>query len=438
MNDLIKKTSPEVILLLSFSFAIFIGALLLKLPFSTPHGIKFIDALFTSTSAICVTGLVVVDTGKDFTFWGQLIILFLIQIGGLGIMTFSVFFLIFLKEKIPLNAKVAITSTLSKDFFDLKKLILNIFGVTLLVELSGALMLFVYFYYHQFGFGKAAFFALFHSISAFCNAGFALFSNSLINYQDNWYINLIIMFLIVAGGIGFTVYLDIKHNRLSLHSKIVLSVTTCLIILGTVLIFILEYSNSLKGMPLNSKILISLFQSVTPRTAGFNTIDLNKFKDVSLLLIMLLMFIGASPGSCGGGVKTTTFIIFIMTIFSTAKGRDYISLFKRTISKEVIFKSFAIILIAMTFLLLGIMGLSLCDNTPMNRGDFLSYTFEAFSAIGTVGLSLGYTQKLSVMGKVIIILLMFLGRVGPLTLVLALRSKKRVDLKFAEENIMIG
>ena len=204
------------------------------------------------------------------------------------------------------------------------------------------------------------------------------------------------------------------------------------------MIFLLEYSNALKDMPLNSKILISLFQSVTPRTAGFNTIDLNKFKDVSLLLIMLLMFIGASPGSCGGGVKTTTFIIFIMTIFSTAKGRDYISIFKRTISKEVIFKSFAIILIAMTFLLLGIVGLSLCDNTPMNRGDFLSYTFEAFSAIGTVGLSLGYTQKLSVMGKVIIILLMFLGRVGPLTLVLALRSKKRVDLKFAEENIMIG
>ncbi len=438
MKEIFKKISPELILLFSFLLAIFIGAILLKLPFATPHGIKFIDALFTSTSAVCVTGLIVVDTGKDFTFWGQLIILFLIQIGGLGIMTFSVFFLIFLKEKIPLNAKVAIASTLSKDFFDLKKLILNIFVVTLIVELSGALMLFVYFYNNQFDFLKSLFYALFHSISAFCNAGFALFSNNLVDYQSSWYVNLIIMFLIVAGGIGFTVYLDIKNKRLSLHSKIVLSVTGCLIFIGALLIFLLEYQNALKGLPFNIKVLASLFQSVTPRTAGFNTLDLTKFKDVTIVIIMLLMFIGASPGSCGGGVKTTTFIIFIMTIFSTAKGKDYITIFKRTISKEVIFKSFAIILIAITFLLLGIIGLSLCDNTPMDRGDFLSYTFEAFSAIGTVGLSLGYTQKLTVVGKVIIILLMFLGRVGPLTLVLALRGKKRVNLKFAEENIMIG
>ena len=367
-----------------------------------------------------------------------MVILFLIQIGGLGIMTFSVFFLIFLKEKIPLNAKVAITSTLSKDYFDLKKLILHIFIVTIVVELSGALLLFIYFYNNQFALGKSIFYSIFHSISAFCNAGFALFSNSLIPYQTNWYVNLIIMFLIIAGGIGFTVYLDIKNNKFSLHSKIVLSVSTGLILIGTLLIFCFEYNNSLHSFSLNNKILISLFQSVTPRTAGFNTVDLTKFKDVTLITIILLMFIGASPGSCGGGVKTTTFIVFILTIFSTAKGRDYISIFKRTIGKEVIFKSFAIILISITFLLLGIVGLSICDNTPMNRGDFLSYTFEAFSAIGTVGLSLGYTAKLTTVGKIIIISLMFLGRVGPLTLVVALRSKKRVNLKFAEENIMIG
>ncbi len=438
MKEIIKKTSPEVILLVSFFIAIFIGAFLLKLPFCTYNGISFINALFTSTSAVCVTGLVVVDTGKDFTLWGQMVILFLIQIGGLGIMTFSVFFLIFLKEKIPLNAKVAITSTLSKDYFDLKKLILHIFIVTIVVELSGALLLFIYFYNNQFALGKSIFYSIFHSISAFCNAGFALFSNSLIPYQTNWYVNLIIMFLIIAGGIGFTVYLDIKNNKFSLHSKIVLSVSTGLILIGTLLIFCFEYNNSLHSFSLNNKILISLFQSVTPRTAGFNTVDLTKFKDVTLITIILLMFIGASPGSCGGGVKTTTFIVFILTIFSTAKGRDYISIFKRTIGKEVIFKSFAIILISITFLLLGIVGLSICDNTPMNRGDFLSYTFEAFSAIGTVGLSLGYTAKLTTVGKIIIISLMFLGRVGPLTLVVALRSKKRVNLKFAEENIMIG
>jgi trk system potassium uptake protein TrkH len=438
MREIIKKISPEVILLLSFLSAIFIGAILLKLPFCTPHGIEFIDALFTSTSAVCVTGLVVLDTGKDFTLWGQMIILFLIQIGGLGIMTFSVFFLLFLKEKIPLNAKVAIASTLSKSSFNLKKLIINIFCVTLLIELSGAVLLFLYFYNKQFGLSNSIYYALFHSISAFCNAGFSLFSNSLIDYQSSWYMNLIMISLIIAGGIGFTVYLDIKNKKLSLHSKIVLFASGFLIFIGTISIFFLEYGNSLKGLPLDSKILVSLFQSITPRTAGFNTIDLSTFKDGSLLIIMLLMFIGASPGSCGGGVKTTTFIIFIMTIFSTAKGRDYISIFKRTISKEVIFKSFAIILIAITFLLLGIVGLSLCDNNPMNRGDFFSYTFEAFSAMGTVGLSIGYTKKLTIIGKIIIILLMFLGRIGPLTLVLALRGKKRVNLKFAEENIMIG
>jgi len=317
-------------------------------------------------------------------------------------------------------------------------LIINIFCVTLLIELSGAVLLFLYFYNKQFGLSNSIYYALFHSISAFCNAGFSLFSNSLIDYQSSWYMNLIMISLIIAGGIGFTVYLDIKNKKLSLHSKIVLFASGFLIFIGTISIFFLEYGNSLKGLPLDSKILVSLFQSITPRTAGFNTIDLSTFKDGSLLIIMLLMFIGASPGSCGGGVKTTTFIIFIMTIFSTAKGRDYISIFKRTISKEVIFKSFAIILIAITFLLLGIVGLSLCDNNPMNRGDFFSYTFEAFSAMGTVGLSIGYTKKLTIIGKIIIILLMFLGRIGPLTLVLALRGKKRVNLKFAEENIMIG
>ncbi len=423
----------------SFALAILAGALLLFLPVAAVHKISFIDALFTATSAVCVTGLTVLDTGKDFTLFGQIVILFLIQIGGLGIMTFSVFFLLFLKEKVPLKTKIAVKSTLSGNYFDVSYLIKNIFLVTMVIELSGALLLFIYFMLHHFSVSNALLFSLFHSVSAFCNAGFALFSDSLIGFQTNWFVNIVIMLLIILGGIGFTVYLDIIEKRLSLHTKIVLSVSLFLIFIGTFFIFVVEYNNGLSGLNFGNKFLVSLFQSVTTRTAGFNTIDLNDFKDVTLIIMMLLMFIGASPGSCGGGVKTTTFTIFIMTLFSTSQGKDYINLFNRTISKEAIFKSFAVMLVAITFLLLGILGLSVFDPTPMNRSDFLSATFEAFSALGTVGLSLGYTKKLSVYAKIVTIMLMFLGRVGPLTLVMGLRYKHRKAVyKFAEENIMIG
>lgn len=423
----------------SFIFAILIGSLLLILPFAANHKISFIDALFTATSAVCVTGLTVLDTGKDFSLFGQSIILFLIQIGGLGIMTFSVFFLLFLKEKVPLKTKIAVKSTLSGNYFDVSYLIKNIFLVTMVVEFSGALLLFIYFLLHQYPISKALFFSFFHSVSAFCNAGFALFSDSLVKFQTNWFVNIVVMVLIILGGIGFTVYLDIKERKFSLHTKIVLTVSIFLIFIGTFFIFMVENNNGLKGLTFGSKFLVSLFQSVTTRTAGFNTIDLNRFKDVTLIIMMLLMFIGASPGSCGGGVKTTTFTIFLMTLFSTSQGKDYINIFNRTISKDAIFKSFAVMLVAITFLLLGILGLSFFDPTPMNRNDFLSSTFEAFSALGTVGLSLGYTKKLSVYAKIVVILLMFLGRVGPLTLVMGLRYKyKKANYKFAEENIMIG
>ncbi len=415
------------------------GSVLLVLPLSSIKGISFIDALFTSTSAICVTGLTVLDTGKDFTMFGKIVILVLIQIGGLGIMTFSVLFLLFLRDKMPWNAKIAIKTTYSEKYFDLKYLIKNIIAVTVMVETVGTLFLFIYFHFHGFAFNNALFIALFHSVSAFCNAGFSLFSNSLIDYQESWYVNLIIMFLIIAGGIGFTVFLDIRRKKFSLHSKIALTVTGILILLGTLFILFSEYSNSLAQLDLNGKILVSLFQSVTTRTAGFNTVNLNQFKDFSLIIIMMLMFIGASPGSCGGGVKTTTFTVFLLTLISTARGRDYINIFKRTIPKEIIFKSFAIILISVSTLILGILALAYFDPTPMNRFDFLSSTFEAFSALGTVGLSMGYTQKLTMGGKIIIILLMYIGRVGPLTLLLGLRyTSKKHMIKFAEENVMLG
>ncbi len=424
---------------MSFIIAIVVGSVLLLLPVSTYNGISYIDALFTSTSAICVTGLTVLDTGKDFTFFGKTVILILIQLGGLGIMTFSVLFLIFLKNKMPWNAKIAIKSTYSEKYFDLKLLIKNIVIATVVIELTGAFLLFVYFYFHDLKFGNAVFVSIFHSVSAFCNAGFSVFSNSLIDFQGNWYINIIIMCLIIAGGIGFTVYLDIRQKSLSLHSKIVLTVSGLLILTGTVAIFFSEYSNAFAGTDFSNKLLVSLFQSVTARTAGFNTIDLNKFKDFSLIVIMLLMFIGASPGSCGGGVKTTTFTVFWLTLFATARGRDYINIFNRTITKEIIFKSFAIMLISITALLLGILALAYFDPTPMNRLDFLSSTFEAFSALGTVGLSIGYTHKLTLGGKIVIIILMYIGRVGPLTLILGLRYRSRKHMiQYAEENVMLG
>jgi trk system potassium uptake protein TrkH len=435
----IKKLSPEFILLLSFFLAIILGAILLYMPFSTIHKIHFIDALFTATSAICVTGLTVLDTGQDFSLTGQIIIIFLIQLGGLGIMTFSVLFLLFLKDKIPFNAKMAIKSSYSEKYFDIKYLIKSIAFTTFFIEGIGTLLLFLYFYSHNFTPFHAFFIAIFHSISAFCNAGFSLFSNSLVDYKFSWYINIIIIGLIIFGGIGFTVLLDIKNRKLSLHSKIVIFVTILLIFMGTLLILLSEYSNSLKGLPLDKKILISFFQSVTPRTAGFNTVELNKFNDFSLLIIILLMFVGASPGSCGGGVKTTTFTIFLMTLFSTIRGRDYINIFNRTISKEIIFKSFTIILVALSILLMGILSLSIFDSTPMNRGDFLSSVFEVFSALGTVGLSIGYTKQLTFGGKIVIILLMYIGRVGPLTLLLGLRYRsKRHMIQYAEENVLIG
>lgn len=452
----LETLSPAQALIFYYGAAIVTGALLLATPLAA-NGIplSFLDALFTATSAQCVTGLIVVDTGTRFTLFGQTVVLLLIQIGGLGIMTFSVYLFLYLRVGISTRGRGIIHETLlHTPVSSWQDLIKGIILLTLIIEGIGAVLL-AFAFIPVLGLRQGIYSALFHSVSAFCNAGFSLFSDNLVAFRGNALVNITVMVLIILGGIGFLVIRELfdfsrgrvrkgvgKRARISLHSKLVLVVSAFLIVYGAVLIGWLEKTNALAGMTFLEGFWTALFQSVTARTAGFNTIDLNAFRAPTLFLIIFLMFIGASPGSAGGGVKTTSLALFFAVFYSRLRGNPNTSIFRRTIPEEIVAKAFSLVLLAIILIGIALFGLMIVQSPDWaneNPREFLGYTFEAFSAFGTVGLSIGATAQLNSLGKWIIILLMFVGRVGLLTMAFAIAGRtRRYAARYAEENVMIG
>jgi trk system potassium uptake protein TrkH len=445
-----RHLSPARIFVLSFAGVILMGSVLLSFPLSaTKDNLSFVNALFTSTSAVCVTGLIVVDTGKDLSLAGQVITLLLIQIGGLGIITFSTVFFILMGRGISFKGREIVQSTFlhtpRRDFIVIAKSVLLF---TLLAEAGGTFFLFIRFS-QDFPIGLALYQAAYHAISAFNNAGFSLFPDSLMRYQGDLIVNLTMMGLIVLGGIGFIVQYEVLsrmrglQKRLSVHAKIALMTTTILIISGALLFYLFEKNHIIKDVPVLNKVLASLFQSVTPRTAGFNTVEIGALTNTTLLLFLVLMFIGASPGSTGGGVKTTSAALLVMLMWNRLKGTLDLNIFNRTIPREVVSRSISIIFvsffsIAVITSVLLIAGRG--DLPPIeSRRFFVEYLFDTVSAFGTVGLSMGVTSILNDLQKLAIIVMMFAGRVGPLTLAFSLsRGIGEKGLTYAEEGVMVG
>ena len=450
-TNIFKLLSPELSLALSFLLLILGGAMLLILPASAHSGkTGFIDALFTAASATCVTGLVVVDTGVHWSTFGQLVILALMQIGGLGIMTFSAFIVYIIARKLSLWDQGMLEYSFSGDSRkNLGHLLWMIVIGTLVTESIGATILSIRFA-HDVEIGRAIYFGIFHSISAFCNAGFSLFSNSLMDYRGDIAVNLTIMALIIFGGLGFWVLYDLRnivgHKRnlhsTSLHTRTVLSVSAVLILFGFVIFLMVEWTQSMSLFSLKEKVLASLFQSVSARTAGFNTLDIGALSNGSLFVLLLLMFIGASPGSCGGGIKTTSFVLILAMIKSRMLNQDQVQISNRGIANSTISKAIAIAFTAIVVLGVSIMLLLIVES-PLHaqmhqRTLLVDLMFEAFSAFGTVGLSTGVTSVLSSPAKFILILLMYIGRIGPITLTIALAGVHSKNLQFAEENVWVG
>jgi len=444
--------SPARISICGFLILIFIGALLLMIPSATVTGdFGFINALFTATSASCVTGLSVVDTGSTFTLFGKIVILGLIQTGGLGIMTLSTLF-IFLAGRRPSLAE----NSLIHDSFtyggikDIASLIRNIILVTFVIEAIGAAFLFVRFLSNH-DWVTALGYSVFHSVSAFCNAGFSVFRDSFVQYQGDWLTNIVISVLIISGGIGFIVMFDLHYvtslknrrwTRLSLHAKLVISGTVILVVAGALLFFMMETGNTFAGLPVKNRILSSLFHSVSARTAGFNTISIGELANETLFFIMLLMFIGAAPGSCGGGIKVTTLWTLILLGISRFRGQEEVRVFNRTIPESCTGKAVGVVLLSISVITMATMVLLATELGEVShletRGKFLELLFETVSAFGTVGLSTGITETLSRTGKLVIVFVMFVGRLGPLVIALGLRREKMSRIHYAEENIMIG
>lgn len=432
--------SPYQLLIVIFMFFIFVGALLLKLPFATTEAISWIDALFTSTSAMTVTGLIVVDTPVVFTTFGEIVIVSLIQLGGLGIMSFAVLIYIMLGRKIGIKERIVIQQALNQtNIGGVIKLVKNLFIFSLAVEFIGLLILAIK-WVPEYGWGKGLYYSFFHSISAFNNAGFALWSDSLMGYVGDPIVNIGITFLFIFGGIGFTVLMDIWHKKnfkkLSLHSKLMIIGTFVINLVAMFLVFVLEYNNpkTLAGLSaLSDKLWAAYFQGVTPRTAGFNTIDIASIDESTAFLIIILMFIGAGSASTGGGIKLTTFIVIVVGVLSFLKGKQDVVISNRSLSNSIVMRALAISTIGLFFVLLAVFILNITEDAP-----FLVSLFEVISAFGTVGLSMGLTYSLTFVGKIVIIFIMFLGKIGPLTLAYSLAKPKIAKIRYPNEEILTG
>ncbi len=441
------KLRPAQVLVLGFGIVILIGGILLNLPIASQSGnsMGFLNALFTSTSAVCVTGLAVVDTGTHFTVFGKTVLVVLIQVGGLGFMSMATLIFVLLGKKISLKERLVMQEALNQNNLSgLVKFTLYILVGTFIIEAFGALFL-SFRFIPEYGFLKGIGYSVFHSISAFCNAGFDIvgYGRSLTPYVGDVVINFTIMSLIVIGGLGFSVMVDIFNHRgfkkLGLHSKMVLLITALLIGLGFIAFLLLEWHNpeTLGNLSFGKKLLAGLFQSITPRTAGFNTIDIGQLTNASLLLTIIFMFIGGSPASTAGGVKTATMGIILFLVISVIKGREDTELFGKRVSRSIVHRAIVIVVIALTLIMVFTMVLTITEQGH----SFMEILFETVSAFGTVGLSMGITSELSGIGRVVIMFLMFAGRLGPLTITLALARQQRQNkgnIKYPEDKILVG
>jgi trk system potassium uptake protein TrkH len=431
--------SPPQILAFSFFVAIIIGTFLLKLPIATTEPIRWLDALFTATSATTVTGLVVLDTGLDFTVFGQVVIMILIQIGGLGLMTFAVLIVVVLGKKIGLKERMLVQEALNQTSIGgVIRLVKILFVFAFSMEVIAVILLSIR-WIPEYGWAYGIYTSIFHAISAFNNAGFSLWSDSLMGYVGDPVVNILITLLFITGGIGFTVLSDLWHtkffHRLSLHTKLMLVGTLVINIIAMLLIFTLEYGNpaTLGALDTGEKLWASYFQAVTPRTAGFNSLDIGSMNPGTIVFILLLMFIGAGSASTGSGIKLTTFIVIVMAVVTFSRGRNETVVFERTIKHQMILRSLAIVIISLFAIFLTILALSITENAP-----FIMIIFEAFSAFGTVGLSMGLTGELSDAGKLIVIVLMFIGRIGPLTLAFSLAKTQKSSIRYPDGEVFTG
>lgn len=461
-NAMIKILNPAQLFMVSFAFFIFIGATLLMMPMSTTIPIHFIDAIFTSTSAVCVTGLTVVDTATRYTFLGKFIILALIQIGGIGVMTITSFFGIFFKEKSTFREQSMLREYLSEDSFDaILKSLMKVVLITLLIEAIGAT--FIYWTLEKNALGSVSDnlkFSIFHSISAFCNAGFSTLSDNLydVRIRSNYSLHFWIANLVVLGGIGFPVLLNLyqycksqviwlteyikmrkpythRVGMITLNSKIVMFSTFILLVFGTLAFMYFEAQHTQQGMDTKARLAMSYFQSVTPRTAGFNNFSMSALSMPSILIITFLMWIGASPVSTGGGIKTSTFALAILNSIRIMKGKNHIEIHRYEIHEYSVNKAFAIITLSIFTIILGAFGIFIFDG----KFGMFKIIFECFSAFGTVGLSLDLTSHLSYQSKTILILLMYVGRMGSITLLLSLAKAYGGQslYRYPKENIII-
>lgn len=449
-----KRLTTTQTIILSFLFVILIGTLLLTTPLASANGeaTPFMDALFTATSCVCVTGLVTVTTATHWNLFGHIIMLIMIQIGGLGVVAMTTVFTMLLGKKLSLSSRMLLGDAFNLDTLQgLVKFLRRVFKGTFIVEGLGA-VLYLPAFVPEYG-SKGIWYSIFHSVSAFCNAGIDLLgADSLIPYVHNVWVNVVTMLLIIIGGIGFIVWFDVlsvirkwihKDNygmgilqSLKLHSKIVLTMTAFLLISGAVLYFVFEYNNpeTIGRFTLGEKILAACFQSVTTRTAGFVTIPQKGLTMPSVVITLFLMFIGGSPVGTAGGVKTATISVIILTVIATVRGQEDITCFKRRISEKTARKSLAVVLISFLVSLIAIIAMLIFEN-----GDAVDQIFEVYSALGTVGISRDYTSVVGLAGKIILCICMYLGRIGPITMVLVFTMRDKTDaVRLPKENVTVG
>ena len=457
-ESFLKRLSPQWLMALGFLFAILTGALLLTLPFSSTNGqgIAPVAAIFTATSATCVTGLSVIDIGTDLTLIGQLVVLSLIQLGGLGITTFGTFLLVIVGRRLSVQSEFVLMSSYGIDEVNgLRSLLRWTMGLTFLIEGIGAFLLWLRYLAHAPelhlppGIWPPIYYAIFHSISAFCNAGFSLHRDNLFPFQGDPLFLFVIDLLVVLGGLGFLVLYNLittkfwrrnlkTRGRITLHSKIALTATLLLITIGTAAFLFEEWGNTLKDLSLLNKFACSLFHAITPRTAGFNAVDMGQVTETTRFITNLLMVVGGSPGSAAGGVKTTTMVVLIMTIFAICKNRRDTIIFSRTIPNAIVREALVIFLLAL-LLVLTAFGILLMTEAPLKPDAASKLMFETISASATVGLSINFTPSVTMWGRWVIIVCMFVGRLGPLAVALLIGTREESRrIRYPEEEIVVG
>ncbi|WP_339173410.1 TrkH family potassium uptake protein [Anoxybacillus sp. FSL W8-1294] len=433
------KLNPPQLLAIMFLFLVVVGGVLLKLPIATEKDISWLDAFFLSTSAATVTGLAPIDPGSTFTVFGEVVLMMLIQVGGLGIMTFAVLVVIVLGKKIGMKQRMLMQEALNQPSLGgVIRLARNLLLFSLFMECIGVILLAID-WVPKMGWAKGLYYSLFHTIAAFNNAGFALWPDNLSRFVGNPIVNVTITLLIIVGGLGFTVVFDVLYQRrwrkLSIHTKLMLVMTLIVNVLAIVAIFLFEHNNpkTLGSLPFREQLWAAYFQGITPRTAGFNTIDVGSLDQPTAMLMIFLMFIGAGSTSTGGGIKLTTFAVIVFAVVSFLKGKEETVIWQRTIRHTIILRALAIASMSMLFIFLVTMILTLTEDAP-----FLVLLFEVVSAFGTVGLSMNMTPHLSAVGKMLIIGVMLFGKLGPLTLVYSIAKPKKTNIRYPNGDILTG